>query len=258
MLVFRKDLANELRSELSGDFLKLMLAAVTPTEEYLAHELTKTIDKNILMEILCTSSNSDIRSLSQAFQTIHNVSLSTAISEHTSGHFRELMLLLCAGNRYEGPVSAHQAHDDARQLKKSGIERWGTDESTFIRILSQRSFAHVSIIATEYAKISKNPLEIDIKKEFSGDIRDALVTIVQSSTNRAQYFAEKLQKSMKGIGTDDKSLIRLCVWRCEIDMADIKEIFHKMFGESLKSYIRGDTSGDYRQALYTLIGESEL
>ena len=37
--------------------------------------------------------------------------------------------------------------------------------------------------------------------------------------NRADYFAEQLYKSMKGAGTDDDTLVRLIVTRCEVRLA---------------------------------------
>jgi annexin A7/11 len=61
---------------------------------------------------------------------------------------------------------------------------------------------------------------------------------------------------MAGFGTYDRDLIRLVVTRCEVDMADIKEEFNKKYGKTLKSFIKGDTSGDYKHALYALIGEN--
>ncbi len=37
-----------------------------------------------------------------------------------------------------------------------------------------------------------------------------------SVINRPAYFAEKLNKSMKGLGTNDDDLVRLVVTRCEV------------------------------------------
>lgn len=59
------------------------------------------------------------------------------------------------------------------------------------------------------------------------------------------------------LGTNDRQLIRLIVTRCEIDMTEIKEAFARLFGESLRECIKGDTSGDYKAALYALIGETK-
>lgn len=42
---------------------------------------------------------------------------------------------------------------------------------------------------------------------------------------------------MKGMGTDDDTLVRVVVSRCEIDMVQIKEEFQKMTGQTLEQYI---------------------
>lgn len=51
------------------------------------------------------------------------------------------------------------------------------------------------------------------------------------------YFAEKLYKSMKGLGTNDSQLIRIIVTRSENDMQDIKQTFRRMYGEPLEDWI---------------------
>ena len=67
------------------------------------------------------------------------------------------------------------------------------------------------------------------------------------------YFAEQLYKSMKGAGTNDDKLIRLMVWRCEIDLVEIKESFKIVSkGKTLQQFIKGDCSGDYKNALLAL------
>lgn len=103
--------------------------------------------------------------------------------------------------------------------------------------------------------VSNTTIEKAIESEFSGDVRTGLLTIVQCVRSKSDYFAKTLHKSMKGLGTNDKQLIRVVVTRCEFDMGDIKNRFEDMYGKSLKSWIEGDTSGSYKKALLTLIGE---
>lgn len=43
---------------------------------------------------------------------------------------------------------------------------------------------------------------------------------------------------MKGLGTTDKTLVRIMVLRSEIDMNDIKTEFQKMYKQSLESFIK--------------------
>lgn len=56
-------------------------------------------------------------------------------------------------------------------------------------------------------------------------------------TNRPLFFAEKLHKSMKGLGTEDRDLIRLVATRSEIDMGEIKDAFAEQYGETLAECI---------------------
>lgn len=81
-------------------------------------------------------------------------------------------------------------------------------------------------------------LERAIQNEFSGDIMDGLIAILECTTNKAEFFAKRLHKSMAGIGTNDNQLIRLIVTRCEIDLADIKVAFERLYGKSLRSWIK--------------------
>lgn len=92
---------------------------------------------------------------------------------------------------------------------------------------------------------------------MSGDLKNAMTTLVQCVRNTPGYFALKLYKSMKGLGTDDSTLIRIVVTRCEVDMVLIKQEFKRMYHKTLADFIKGDTSGNYRKTLLGLIGEGE-
>lgn len=117
-------------------------------------------------------------------------------------------------------------------------------------------------------------LEKAIKKEFSGDIMEGLIAIYRCVTNKAEYFASRLHKSMAGIGTNDKQLIRVIITRCEvssrikrfqilnfsnsklfrfqIDMGEIKTAFERLYGKSLKSWIKVSIPMDLIQVLYSI------
>lgn len=43
---------------------------------------------------------------------------------------------------------------------------------------------------------------------------------------------------MKGLGTNDRQLIRLVVSRCEVDMVEIKREYQAKYGESLADAIK--------------------
>jgi len=57
----------------------------------------------------------------------------------------------------------------------------------FNQILCQRSFAHLRAVFDEYAKISSKTVEDAIKSEFSGDIKNGLLTVGERLTLGFQF-----------------------------------------------------------------------
>ena len=65
----------------------------------------------------------------------------------------------------------------------------------------------------------------------------AVIIAVKTAANRPQYFAERLNTAMEGCGTDDSVLINIIVGRCEIDLANIKYEYERLYGKTLLSSI---------------------
>lgn len=256
-----RDLLDDIRSETSGNFGKTLHNLLLDTKEYYARELHNALygagtDEDALIEIVCTLPNYEILSIGCVYQQMYGKNLEKDLRDDTSGNLKRLMTALVNGHRDESMMTdINAAVMDAKALKKAGIDKWGTDESVFIQILCTRNYAQIRLIAQEYTTITGHALERDIRKEFSGRIEEGLLAVLVTAINPSAFFAERLHKSMDGLGTNDSSLIRLMITRSEIDMVDIKQEFVKKYNKTLKSFIQGDTSGHYRNALYALAGE---
>uniref|UniRef100_A0A7M4F443 Annexin n=1 Tax=Crocodylus porosus TaxID=8502 RepID=A0A7M4F443_CROPO len=261
---YGRDLLADLKSELSGSLAKVILALMMTPAQYDAKQLKKAMegagtDESILIEILATRNNREIQAINEAYAAVYHKSLEDALSSDTSGHFKRILVSLALGNRDEGAEDLTQAHEDAKvvaeNLKLADVSSGDTSslETRFLSILCTRSYPHLRKVFQEFVKMTNHDVEHAIRKRMSGDVRDAFVAIVRSIKNRPAFFADKLYKSMKGLGTDDRTLIRIMVSRSEIDLLNIRREFIDLHETSLHQMIE-DTSGDYRKALLAICG----
>lgn len=258
--MYGKDMIKELKGELSGNYESAVIALLMTPSDYDAYECYNAIsgvgtDEKCLIEILCSRSNAEIRALRDSYNKMYKRNLEKDLIDDSSGNFKRLLVSLAQGGRDENtPTDNNKAAQDARALYDAGEARWGTDESRFNVVLGSRSFAQIRLILREYERLSKRTLVQAIKSEMSGDLKDGMVAVVKCADNRPKFFAGRLYWSMKGMGTDDKTLIRIMASRCEVDMVQIKQEFQREYGKTLESFIKDDCSGDYKKLLIQLCG----
>ncbi|GFY76466.1 annexin A7 [Trichonephila inaurata madagascariensis] len=257
--LYGKDLIEDLKSELSGNFERVILALMMPTHDYLASQIHKAIsglgtDEDVLIEVLCSRTNQEIWAINEAYTRLYGKSMEEDIKSDTSGHFERLLVSACTGARSEDPADSSRAKETAQALYEAGVGQWGTDESAFNAILVSESFQQLAHTFYEYQKLAGHTVAEAIDKEMSGDLKQGFLAIAKCVENRPFYFAEKLYKAMKvGLGTDDDTLIRIVVSRCEIDMVQIKAEYERNYGKPLVEAVVDDTSGDYKRVLIALI-----
>ena len=256
---YGRDLIQDLKKELSGNFENVVVAMFQTPPEYDAECLHKAMkgmgtDESVLIEIIASRPSFQLEQIKQAYRMKYNKDLVRAIESETSGNLRKLLVSLLLAQRSQNQVpNQQQCMMDAQALYKAGEGRWGTDESTFNQIFSTRSSAEIACINQCYVSIRGKSLEKAIDSEFSGNAKKLFMTLLKVLINPPSYFAERIHDSLKGIGTNDTKLIRNIVSRCEIDMPQIKQCYRSMYGRELLSDVRGDTSGDYKKILSGLI-----
>ena len=252
---FNRDLVFDLKSDLSGKFKDVIVGLFDDPYVYDAkalHEAMKGLgtDEDTCIEILCTRPNWYIKNIITAYANLYGSDLIKDVKSDFSGNLEKILVSLLNCNRSENDKPDQLAMEQyAKQLIKGGIKRLGTDEKLFIDILTKCSTKEIQVLAQIYETLAGESLLKSIDKEFSGDIKKTLKTIIFANTTPSEYFATRVYEAVKGSGTKDKLLMRILITRDEVDMPQIKEWFKRMYNKDMVQAVKDDTSGDYRKIL---------
>ena len=91
---------------------------------------------------------------------------------------------------------------------------------------------------------------VDLKKELSGNLEDAVLALFYTTE---EYDAEQLKKAMKGMGTDEGTLIEIIASRANWSLKQIKEQYKIKYGKELEDVIKKETTGDLQRLLISLL-----
>ena len=255
---FNRDLIKDLKSELSGKFEDATLALFKDPIEYDCYSLNKAMkgagtNEDTLIEILASRPNYYINQIKERYKQLYGKTLEQELTSELSGDLKKVMLTLAAATRSTN-VNADitDCTSKVEQLYKAGEKRLGTDEKVFYDILTKASPEEIKLMDKLYTQKYNHGLLKAIDKEFSGDLKKLLKTIIYVSLNPPEYFATRVNYAIKGLGTKDTLLIRILVTRDEIDMPQIKEAYKRLYNQDMVKAIEKDTSGDYKKLLVEL------
>lgn len=249
-------LKSVLRSDLEDISLALLMEPAH-FDAFLLRKATKGFgtDEEVLVEILATRSNQEIRDIKRVFKEEYQTELEDVIKDETSGDFTSALLAMLKANKDESmEVNQDLAQRDAEVLFEAGENTKGINVSAFIDILTTRSGPQLSKTFQHYASVSDVTLPKALDMELGGDIEDCLIDIVKCSWNKSAFFAEKLHKATEGHGTCEDTLIRVLVSRSEVDLKKIVQEYRAMYDVSLQEAILMDTKGHYETILLSLCG----
>ncbi|VDM50585.1 unnamed protein product [Toxocara canis] len=256
---YGKDLMAELKKELSGDLEDVIVGLMEKPTKYDAIQMYNAMKgpgtrESTLIDILCSRTDEEILAMRREFQSAYDISLETRLSGDISGDFRALLEGLLQGRRdISSNVDVTKAREESKKLMGNKALNEKPNKEVFCRAFSTENFRQLKRLFSEYISMNGETIQEGIKKVFSGDAESAYLALVENIENKERYFAKQLYASMEGLGTRDTDLIRLIISRSEIDLADIREEFDRMYKKSLIDWLKSECSGAYRDSLICIV-----
>ncbi|XP_062927036.1 annexin A2a [Mobula hypostoma] len=146
------------------------------------------------------------------------------------------------------PSANFNADNDAVMLIRA-VETKGIDEHTIIDILTQRSNAQRQDIAFAFEKRAKKKLE-DV---LNGALKDPLKAVILGLMKTpAMYDAVEMKKAVKGLGTNEATLIEILCSRSNKEIEEMNKAYQEVNKKNMVNDINDDTSGDFSKLLCAL------
>uniref|UniRef100_A0A665W4H4 Annexin n=1 Tax=Echeneis naucrates TaxID=173247 RepID=A0A665W4H4_ECHNA len=130
----------------------------------------------------------------------------------------------------------------------------GVDEQTIIDVLTQRTYSQRRDVAFAYERRAKKDMISALKGALSGSLETVILGLMKST---AQYDASEIRGSIKGLGTDEETLIELLCSRSNDELLEIKKVYKELFKKDLEKDVAGDTSGNFAKLLLALTKRAE-
>ncbi|EQC30699.1 hypothetical protein SDRG_11752 [Saprolegnia diclina VS20] len=255
-----KSLYDELKRETSGDYGKLLQLLAQPLEEaeaMIIRDATKgagTTEK-LLYPVLGGRTNEEINILKKAFFKNYQNDMVVVLADDLGGDLKTFFLAIVNQMAQPYNPSIHtqaKAQEFAEVIYKAGEGKWGTDESAFCNALCSIPAQFMATVNAAYVAKHGNSLERAIEKEFGGKSEDALLYHVGMILHPIETIAVQIERTMKGIGTDEYGLASAIV-RYQHLLPQVKQAYQSKYNTSLRDRIHGETSGDLRNLLLTIL-----
>ena len=258
---YKKNLIDDLKSELSGKFEDAMVALFKEPVEYDCECIYNAMkgagtDENCLIEVIASRPNWLLEKIKKKYSELYKKELVEDIKGDTSGDFQKILegILRCKRSEVK-EINKENCEKIAKELSETKEEGWvvNDESSVFYNYIINSSPKELSAIAREYYRLSGKTIIDGIENNFKGDAKDLLKSILYSLVSPSEYFATRIKKAIEGFGTDNKTLIRILITRCEVDMNIIKKYYKQLYKKDMIEDIKNDISGDYQKLMIELI-----
>ena len=136
------------------------------------------------------------------------------------------------------------------QLLRNAMKGFGKDQATLIKFVASKTSLQRQKIKAQYKATFGKDLIADLKSELHGKLEDAFVALF---TDPIEFDADSLRDAMKGMGTNEDTLIEIIASRSNQQLAQIKNFYQQKYKRDLETDVKKETHGTLQNLLITLL-----
>lgn len=256
--VHKNDLVKLIQSETSGNLERVLCAGLWTDAELRCHLIHDGCtgpgtDEQALIDCLMTAYPSQIKAVREVWSHLYKImSFDTRIKFETGGNLQDVFDSAMSPTRPESGVDHSKMVDDIETFYRATEGKVGTDEAALARLIATRSRDHLMALSEAYKARSPKKLSAFevIQKETSGNLERALCAAFMPP---AYWYAWRLHMSMKGLGTDEKALIRSIFLAHPQEIKAIAGVLQSAFKEDIIKRVKSELSGNLENAVVTYL-----
>ncbi|XP_030644402.1 annexin A2, partial [Chanos chanos] len=124
------------------------------------------------------------------------------------------------------------------------------DVQTLVRILTNRSYAQRQSLAAAYQKLIEKDLVAGLKRVLSGDLETLILGLMLTPE---QFEAQRLYQAMKGLGTDEDTVLEILCVRTPQQLSAITATYNEKYKRDLEKDLVSETSGNFAKLVVALL-----
>ena len=249
---FDKDLMSDLKSSFAGIYLKIILGLFTdPVEfdiDYIYKCLKEDTSYNILIEIFASRPDWYLNKIKNLYQRKYNIELEEHIKEGTLDDFKKLLIQILQNEQSTNQSpDIDQCKKLAEDLEQEESEKLTVDSAIINSIFIKSSPQELVTISQEYNKATQKLITQTINEHFKGNAKNLLNAILMAKISPSEYYANIIHESID----DEDVILKVIITRAEIDLAQIKKYYLKLYGNDIVNDIKKD-SHEYTNLLVAI------
>ncbi|XP_027179894.1 annexin D7-like [Coffea eugenioides] len=262
--VYNQDILHALSNVRRNDpFANMVYLRINEPQERDA-ELTRDslfggnkVNLNVLIELLCTRSSSQLSSIKQAYCNRYGSNIEQDVSQKISGNFKEILLAaLKSSNKSASRVDISMAMCDAKTLYEAVESGSSVDWKTIMSTFSSRNAEQIKAILLSYKELYGHEFSKFLKSNKCGNFGKDLRFVVRGIQSPAKFFSRQLRGAMQR-GDTKEVMARIVVTRLDDDIKEINNVFAAKTGWSLGNLVKREfkDSGSQRNSSNVLMAE---